>query len=204
MVSALATQRRWTYADLEDLPDDDNIYDIVGGEVVVRNVPNANHAEVLTELLLFMAQVTEAGFGRMYTTSTAVALDFALRGAAAEDVPHPDIFFVRQERLALWGQRGFEGVPDLVIEILSRSTRRDHRPGGRWWDAYARNGVPQYWLVYPRRRTIRQYSLAGQHYERGRYEQPITLSEGDELASPLFPGVTIPVARVFRYAIWDD
>ena len=28
-------RRRYTYADLEELPDDDRIYDIVGGELLV-------------------------------------------------------------------------------------------------------------------------------------------------------------------------
>ena len=50
MVSAIATQRQWTYADLEELPDDENIYDIVGGEVVVRNAPPMDHGDVLTDL----------------------------------------------------------------------------------------------------------------------------------------------------------
>lgn len=51
MATAIQTGRLWTYADLEDLPDDDNDYDILGGQLVVRNVPDANHNAALMELI---------------------------------------------------------------------------------------------------------------------------------------------------------
>ena len=111
MVAAVATEHRWTYADLENLPDDDNIYDIIGGQVVVRNAPPMDHGDALTDLIQLVVMAQMAGYGRMYTTTTPVALDFAQRGMASLDVPHPDILFVREDRLNLRGQRGFEGVP---------------------------------------------------------------------------------------------
>jgi len=79
-VTTAATQGLWTYADVEEIADDGNLYDILGGTLVMRNVPSPEHAEALTELLLFFGWATEAGFGRMYTSSTAVALDYAQRG----------------------------------------------------------------------------------------------------------------------------
>jgi Uma2 family endonuclease len=199
MVSAIVAPRLWTYADLEKLPDDDNIYDIVEGEVVVRKAPPMDHGDALTDLIQLLVMAQMAGYGRMYTTTTPVALDFAQRGMAAIDVPHPDILFVREDRLNFRGQRGFEGVPDLIVEALSRSTRREHRSDGRLWRAYERNGVPHYWLVDPRLRTICQYALIGTPYEGGRYGEPVTLHEGDTLTSSLFPTVSVPVAQVFRY-----
>jgi len=197
--SAITAQRIWTYADLEELPDDDNIYDIVGGEIVVRNAPPMDHGDALTDLIQLVVMAQMAGYGRMYTTTTPVALDYAQRGMASIDVPHPDILFVREDRLNFRGPRGFQGVPDLIVEVLSRSTRREHRAGGRLWQAYERNGVPYYWLVDTRNRTIRQYTLIGEPYQRGHYGEPVTLREGDTLTSVLFPTVSIPVAQVFRY-----
>ena len=83
--------------------------------------------------------------------------------------------------------------------MLSRGTRRENRAGGRLWQAYERNGVPHYWLVDLRNRTIRQYTLIGEPHRHGRYGDPVTLREGDTLTSVLFPTVSIPVAQVFRY-----
>jgi Uma2 family endonuclease len=197
-VTAIPIERRWTFRDLPSLPDDDRIYDILGGELVVRNVPNMNHAVVLSELMIFLGRAQEAGYGEVYTTSTAAALDYGTRGEDAEDVPHPDILFIRQARISLRGWQAVEGVPDLIIEILSPSTQSEHAPDGRWWDAYARNGVPYYWLVDPGRRLIRKYTLVGIPYQGGVFGEPSTLRAGDVLTSPLFPTLSLPVASVFR------
>lgn len=199
MATAISTRRVWTYADLEDLPDDGNDYDILGGNLVVRTVPDTNHNAALMELIGMLLAAQEAGYGEVYTTSGAVALDYPERGEAARYVSHPDIFFLRQERAEqLRGDRGWEGVPDLVIEILSRSTLREHRPGGHWWDAYALHGVTHYWLVDTRRRTIQQFALQGRPYLAGQYGDPVTLRPGDVLGSPLFPNISIAVERVFQ------
>jgi Uma2 family endonuclease len=199
MVTTVTAGRRWSYADLEDLPDDDQMYDIVGGELIVRNAPGPEHAEVLTELIDFLIDAQRAGYGRMYTTSSAVALDYARHGDDAQDVPHPDLFFLRQDRLDIRGKRGWEGVPDLIVDILSPSTRSRHFPGGTHWQMFERNGVPHYWLAEWRSRTIRQYTLIGEAYVGGRYGDPVVLREADTLTSSLFPGLSLPVARVFRY-----
>ncbi len=196
----VTAQRAYTLADLPELPDDDRIYDILGGKLVVRNVPDDNHAELLTSLFGPLYTAQEASYGRVFTSTRAVALDFPRRGDAAEDVTHPDLFFVREERAEpLRGPRAFQGVPDLVIEILSRTTRDEHRPCGDLWRAYERNGLPHYWLVDPVRRTISQHTLIGETYVGGRYERPDVLREGDILTSPLFPSISAPIGRVFRH-----
>jgi Uma2 family endonuclease len=186
---------------LADLPEgrDEHLYDILGGQLVVFNVPDDNHDAAVTELfgMLFAAQ--EAGYGRVSSATRAVALDFPERGYAAQDVTHPDLFFVLANRVEpLRGPRALEGVPDLVIEIFSPTTRAEHRPGGELWQAYERHGLPYYWLVDTGHRRIFQYALIGEHYRGGRYGEAVVLGEGDQLTSPLFPGISMPVERVFR------
>lgn len=198
MVTASPVERRWTLRDLATLPDDGRTYDILRGELVVRNVPNMNDAVVLTELMIFLGRAQEAGYGEVYTTSTAAALDYGERGDEAQDVPHPDLLFVRQDRVALRGWQALEGVPDLIIEILSPSTQEQHAPGGRWWEAYARNGVPFYWLVDPDQRSVLQYALIDPPYHRGQYGEPTILQLGDTLTSSLFPELTLSLSALFR------
>lgn len=196
----VTTGRRYTLADLLDwsADDDDNIYDLLAGELVMRNVPDVNHGLLLMELILFLGAAQQGGHGYLLTSTTAVALDFPARGEDAEDVPHPDLLYVSAERLALLGCQVVEGVPDLVVEILSPGTAGDHEQGGRLRDAYARHGVPHYWLADPAGRSIRLYRLAGQPYVGGAYDDPITLRPGDTLTFPLPPGHALPVAQLFR------
>jgi Uma2 family endonuclease len=199
----ITAKRVYTLADLIELPPGDEIYDILGGQLVVFNVADDNHDAVLTGLFSVLNRAMEAGYGQVSVATRAVALDFPEKGYSAEDVTHPDLFFVRADRVdALRGRRALEGVPDLVIEILSPSTRAEHRPGGGHWQAYERHGLPYYWLVNPARRTIAQYTLGGDPYKKGgHYGTPVILGEGDTLTSPLFPTITMAVTRVFRHVV---
>ena len=122
----VTTQHTYTLTDLAELPDDSPIYDILGGVYVVRNIPDVNHALSRMELADFLFDAQNAGFGYVFSDTTAVALDYPARGEAAVYVSHPDLFFVRQEREQLIANRVIEGAPDLIIEILSPSTRDEH------------------------------------------------------------------------------
>jgi Uma2 family endonuclease len=186
---------------LADLPEGrvEHLTDILKGQLVVFNVPDDNHDAVVTELFSFLIRAMEAGYGQVSSATRAVALDFPERGDASEDVTHPDLFFVLADRVeSLRGRRALEGVPDLVIEIFSRTTRAEHRPGGGLWQAYERHGLPHYWLVDTAQRTISQYTLSGEPYVSGRYAEPVVLGEGDTLTSPLFPTVSMAVSRIFQ------
>lgn len=198
---AVATERRYTLLDLPDLPRDDRIYDILGGKLAVHNVPDDNHAELLTELFAYLVSAQHAGYGRVYTSTRAVALDYPARGPLAENVTHPDLFFVRLGREALRGRRALEGVPDLVIEVLSPSTRDDHAPGGALWRAYEQHGLPHYWIADPRDKVIVQYALRGEPYAGGAYGEPTILREGDRLTCALFPGISVSISPMFRNVI---
>src|SRR6185312_16347762 len=100
----VTTKRRYTLTDLWDLPDDGQIYELLGGELVVQNAPDTNHALVVAELVGVLLQAQDAGYGYIFPGPYAVAFDFPSRGNAAEDVTHPDLLFVgraREEVIAL-------------------------------------------------------------------------------------------------------
>jgi len=189
----LATKIRYTFADLlEQAPDDYNIYDLLGGELVVWSSPVERHAAVVTELVLFLGEAQRAGFGYVRSAPRAVAFDYREHGLDSEDVTHPDVFFVRAERRAIMGDRCVEEAPDLVIEVLSPSTRAEDLPGGRKFAIYERYGVPYYWVADVDARTITQFG-----WRDGRYGEGVVRRLGDTLTSPLFPGVTRGVADIF-------
>lgn len=196
----VTTERRYVMADLLEFPDDDDtFYDIVGGELIVYNVPGLGHGLVASGLSLLLLEADRAGYGIALTNTHAVALDFPARGWSAEYVTHPDHSFILSGREDILGERAVEGVPDLVVEVLSPSTRAEHAPSGAIRSAYELFGIPQYWLVDPGLRTIEQYTLLGAPYQTGQYGEAVVLHDSDVLTSTLFPGVTLPVATVFRH-----
>ncbi len=109
------------------------------------------------------------------------------------DTVEPDIAFVSDERWRELAQpvRGFPRVvPDLVVEILSPSTRKiDEEQKKR---IYERNGVREYWLIDAGSRSLRQLVLTKRGFGEGRM-----LSGGDVLVSQVLSGLRIPVAELF-------
>jgi Uma2 family endonuclease len=83
------------------------------------------------------------------------------------------------------------GVPTLVVEILSEEDEERDTVTKR--SEYARAGIVHYWIADPRRRTVLTLVLRGDSYAvAGEF------SGDDLLTSDLFPGLSIPLARLFR------
>src|SRR5207253_2863949 len=94
----------------------------------------------------------------------------------------PDLLYLSPQRLHLISERGVEGPPELVVEVLSPSTqRRDRTVKLR---RYARAGVPHYWIVAPATRSLEAYALGTEGYAlTGTY------GPGTTFEPPLFPGL---------------
>lgn len=187
----MVTTRYYTLADLLDMPPDDHLYDVIGGRLVVFASPDDPHMKAVIELVVWLYRAEETGFGWVGTVPRAVALDYEQRGMESQDVPQPDVFFVRRDRLDILADRPVKGPPDLVIQVLSRTTRRDNLPGGEKFLMYERNAVPYYWAAGPIDRTVTQFELRDGHLV-----EVARLVEPDVVTSPLFPGITIEVGRL--------
>ena len=78
------------------------------------------------------------------------------------DVVQPDIVVVLKDRRIITTTK-IKGIPDLVIEILSPSTREyDQQLKKR---LYEQSQVPEYWIVDPEEQLIQQCVLGdGEKY----------------------------------------
>ena len=105
----------------------------------------------------------------------------------------PDLAIILRGGEAVVGDRMVEGVPDIVIEVLSTDRNRDRDLIlKRQW--YAEAGVPEYWIFDTLYDTALQLELRNEEYvERA------VLTIGDTLTTPLLPGLAIPLADVFRH-----
>ena len=71
----VSTGRRYVMADLLEFPDDDDrFYDIVGGDLIVYNVPDLDHGLVASDLSSLLYQASRAGYGYALTHAHAIAL----------------------------------------------------------------------------------------------------------------------------------
>ena len=176
---------KYTYDDYCALPDDGNRYELIEGVFYMAPAPSKRHETVSRAYyFLIWPHVRDGGLGQVYDAPFDVIF-------ASGDVAQPDLFFVSQERGEILTARGCDGAPDLVIEILSPSN--SYHDLERKRRLYERYGVKEYWITDPETRTILALALNGGEYvERGTY------GVGDELSTPLIPGLVIPVAQVFE------
>ena len=103
----------------------------------------------------------------------------------------PDLVIILQGSSAVVTDRMVEGAPDIVMEVLSSDRRRDLV---RKRQLYAEAGVPEYWIFDPRADTATLMELRD-----GEYVERAVLTADDTLTTPLLPGLTIPLADVFRH-----
>lgn len=176
--------RPLTYEDLLSMPDDGQRYEIITGELIVSPAPRRDHQEVSAKVDWILQRFLEStGLGRMYSHPIDVLL-------GPNDLVQPDLVVILTERLETYAPSGIvEARPDLVVEILSPSSRGTDRV--KKMALFARAGVPEYWIADPVGRTFMINVLEGQQY---RDLEP----DADELlSSRILPGLRIDPAEVF-------
>lgn len=144
MLMALSTST-WTLAELDRLPDDGNKYELIDGALFVTPAPSPAHERLALVLHgILWPFVRAERLGDIYTPRAVVRAD----GSEVE----PDLM-VRPATPTLpetWEQMP---TPSLVVEILSRTTRRRDHEQKRGF--YLRIGVAEYWIVDRWSRSIR-------------------------------------------------
>jgi Uma2 family endonuclease len=132
-------RKRWTAADLRQIPDDRHRYEIIDGELFVTPAPSLRHQEISARIFMSIRLYLEANrIGNVVFAPADVVL-------ADDTVVEPDVFVV-----PLVDGKPPERWEDvgrllLAIEILSPSTARADRTVKRL--RYQREGAPEYWIV---------------------------------------------------------
>ena len=168
-------------------PSDCNRYELIHGRIVMTPPADFFHASIGSLLNHRLRDyVDRLGPGRVLDSSAGYDLP-------SGDTLEPDVSFVSRQRLDA-GPRPERGrharlVPDLVVEVLSPSTRRRDRTVKK--DVYAANGVGEYWLVDPEARTVTVFHRRGDGFDAG-----VTRGPGEEVASELFSDLVLAVADV--------
>jgi len=135
----------WTLAQLDRLPDDGNKYELVDGELFVTPAPSPAHEALAGELIwILLPYVKAQELGRLVFPRSVV------RREGSEVEPDLMVRPVTPTRPTTWAEMP---TPSLVVEILSRTTRRRDNEQKRAF--YLRIGVAEYWIVDRFDRTIR-------------------------------------------------
>jgi Uma2 family endonuclease len=185
-MSSLAEKKAYyTYADVLEW-DEDVRAEIIDGELYMMSTPSRAHQDVIWELSGQLRDFLRGKSCKGYTAPFGVRL-FPRDDRGDDTVVEPDIVVVCDS--SKLDERGCNGAPDLIVEVLSPSTAGYDRVVK--FRKYLEAGVREYWIVSPEERIVEAHVL-----ENGRYTTK-TYNETEEVAVTVLPGCVVVLPEVF-------
>lgn len=165
---------------------DDIKAEFINGEVIMHSPVKRRHLDAskyLENLLQNFVLLNDLG---------VVDSEKALVGLTRNDY-EPDICYWTSETADSFEDDQMEHpAPDLIVEILSKSTTGRDR--GIKFDDYAAHGVREYWIIDPVRKSVEQYQLDEATMA---FAVVAVLYVHDVLNSLTVNGFQIPVLAIF-------
>ena len=179
-------------------------YEIIGGKKFMAPAPNPTHGRVIGRLYMLIDNYLEENESG-YVFSDNIDVRFP-NGTLLK----PDLCIVleKNESIIDW-LSGIYGVPDMVVEVLSKSTRKNDLTIKK--DIYEAQGVREYWIIDPYMKAISVYLLRdGKYFLEDEYvlfdEKELELLTEEEKAEvkhevpvKTLDGLTIPLKQIFKW-----
>ena len=183
----LIEERKYTVEEFlhQDDLDENSYYELIEGEIVKKSAPHYEHQRVSGKIFLkLQPYVITKKLGEVFYAPIDVYLDDL-------NFYQPDLVFVSETQKEILSEEGLiEGVPDLVIEILSPSTGKYDR-GGKM-RVYEQHNVKEYWIVDLANKIIEVYIIENQRFDLYSY----ALSN-EKIKSKLFEDLDLLVGDIF-------
>jgi Uma2 family endonuclease len=179
------TTQTMTADELFMMPEDDNRYDLIKGELRKMSPAGGEHGALAARLTTALGQyVEEHDLGEDFGAETGFKL-----ASNPDTVLGPDVAFISNERIPLTGipVAYWPGAPDLAVEVVSPGNSR--REIEEKITEYLAAGVKLVWIISPKRRTVTVHRADA---------APVTLNEDDTLdGGDVIPGFRHSVGRIF-------
>lgn len=174
-----------TFAEFVELPEEFHQGAELFDGVVHVSSPIVKHQRVAIRILLALVNWCDKNPGHGEAIREYLARIDDCNGYKPDDAWYPP------SRMPGADAAEWHGVPGIVVEVLSPSTRRTdqiRKPSG-----YAAIGVEELWLVDV---DARVFTLVRGPAQVG-YRAAVELPADGTITSPLLPGFSLPVADVF-------
>ncbi|MCL2225488.1 MAG: Uma2 family endonuclease [Defluviitaleaceae bacterium] len=192
-MSALAAKtgtanKLYTYADYYNWGEDAERCELIDGVVYGMSAPTIAHQNVVLGLGAELRSFFKGRRCRPFISPVDVRL---FPKGLDDTVVQPDVIVVCDPKKFSDG-KAIQGAPDLVVEVLSRSTyKHDNK---RKFQKYEQAGVREYWIVDPLYWQVYVYILKDNKFTRfGVFD------ESDEaISSHIFEGLAIKPSDIFE------
>ena len=182
--------QRFTYKDYLLWPDDERWELIDGTAYDMSPAPSKVHQYISSYITSTFFEYLKGKDCNVFAAPFDVRLPGGFKvDGDVDTVVQPDIsVFCDETKL---DDRGGNGAPDLIVEILSPSTAsKDLKEK---FFLYERVGVKEYWIVDPANKTLTAFILR----EDGKYERGVVYAGEDLFKTFLFEGLEIRMEEVF-------
>ena len=179
-------------------------YEIIGGEEFMSPAPNLEHSDIIFKLSFVIGgYLIEHTSGYVFTDNVDVHFSDGT-------LFKPDLVVVlKSNEKILASRKAIYGAPDMVVEVLSHSTRKKDLTIKK--DTYEAQGVREYWIVDPRAKSVMVYLLKdGKYFLDEVYtlmtEDDLNLLDEDEKADvkykvpvSILEGLEVPIEFIFSW-----
>jgi Uma2 family endonuclease len=174
-----AEPKYYTYTDFLEW-DEDVRAELLDGEIVMMAPPLRSHQGASGELFFQIRTFLTGKKCKVYSAPFAVRL-FPQKNKRDDTVFEPDIVVVCD--LEKLDDRGCNGPPDMVVEVVSPSSAKYDRV--LKFRKYQKAGVREYWIVDPEIKTVQVCILENGRYVTSVYDEndkaPVSVLEGCEI-----------------------
>lgn len=171
---------------LELIQKSDSRYEYIDGEACCLVSPSYDHQIIVDEIYVNFHNWFKGKKCRPLTSPLDVTL---VKSKGNINVVQPDIVVVCDTD-KVDSERKYRGLPALVVEVLSGSTRK--RDKVKKLDLYMQTGIKEYWIVDPEKKGIFVYTFEDQNIKAD------DIFLGDSVVkSYTFEGLEIRLKEIF-------
>jgi len=193
MEAAIDLKQRYTYADYLTWADD-VMRELIDGFVhLMSPAPKLKHQEVCYNISYEIGDFIKKNKGKCKIFPAPFDVRLPKNGEKENDqicnVVQPDICVVCD--LSKLDEDGCIGAPDLIVEVLSKSSRRMDLHDK--FNLYEKSGVREYWIANPKAKTITAYILQPE----GKYDDGTDYITDEKIPVHIFNGYEIDMNEIF-------
>lgn len=176
-------QQTYTAKEYAELPEGAP-FQLIQGKLIYMPSPYVIHQRVLGRLhVKVFNYVEENQLGEVHFAPLDVHFD-------EENVFQPDLLFVSVSRKDII-QNFIQGAPDLVVEILSKGTKKVDEE--EKMKVYGKHNVLEYWMIHPVKKWVKVFEN-----EDGKMVETAVLEEDGSFESKAVEGFVLDVGELFR------
>jgi len=162
-------------------------FEYIDGEIYLLSSPKVTHQKILVELTVLFYDFLNGDNCR-----TAIApFDIKLKNSKNEiNIVQPDLMIICDMDEKTDNQDYYTGVPKLIVEIISESTRKKDYINKL--NLYLNSGVKEYWIVNPLSKEITLFC-----FEENEIVDNKTFRIGEKVNSFIFGDLIVDTDAIF-------